>query len=141
MGMTAGPYNQRDRDFLRIWWIIWAAILLGLVVIYFALGRRPLPPGSADDKTLTGLIGLVPLFVSIVIRWLVLPRYRDLRRAFPMFVIGLALAEGCGLLGIFLGGPYRDDVFLLGVLGLVQFTPWFAHRLLDPAPAGYIPNN
>ena len=67
--------------------------------------------------------------------------HRDLRRAFPMFVIGLALAEGCGLLGIFLGGPYRDDVFLLGVLGLVQFTPWFAHRLLDPAPAGYIPNN
>lgn len=141
MGMTAGSYNQSDRDFLKIWWIIWAAGLLGLVAIYFALGHRPLPPGAAETKTLTGLIGLVPLFISIVIRWLVLPRYGELRRAFPMFVIGLALAEGCGLLGIFLGGPYRDDVFLLGVLGLLQFAPWFARRLLDPAPTGYIPNN
>ena len=59
MGMTAGSYNQSDRDFLKIWWIIWAAVLFGLGAIYFALGRRPLPPGAADDKTLTGLIGLV----------------------------------------------------------------------------------
>ena len=120
---------------------MWASQIVGLVLIYFFLGRAPLPAGVAEEKVLTGLIGLVPLFVSIVIRWLVLPRYSDLQRAFPMFIVGLALADSCGIMGIFLGGPYRDDVFLLGVLGLAQFAPFFAKKYLEPTPTGYIPNN
>ena len=83
----------------------------------------------------------MPLFLSIIIRWLVLPRYTEMPRAFVMFIAGLALAEGCGLLGLFLGGPYRDDLFLLGVLGLAQFVPFFAKAYLSPKPAGFIPDN
>ena len=74
-------------------------------------------------------------------RWLVLPRYDEMRRAFAMYVVGLALAEGCGILGIFLGGVYRDDVFALGVLGVLQFMPFFAKAYLQPKPPGFIPNN
>lgn len=124
-----------------VWWIIWASMLTGLVALYFSLRLPPLPTNPTQETAITGLIGLVPLFVSIIIRWLVLPRYNDLMRAFPMFIAGLALAEACGLLGIFLGGPFRDDVFLLGVLGLAQFVPLFAKKLLEPTPTGYIPNN
>lgn len=116
-------------------------MVTGLVALYFALRLPPLPTNPTQEKAIAGLIGLVPLFVSIIIRWLVLPRYNDLQRAFPMFIVGLALAEACGLLGIFLGGPYRDDVFFLGVLGLAQFVPLFARKLLEPTPTGYIPNN
>lgn len=139
--MNPGPHAQRDRQRLLIWWLVWASFLVGLAVIYFALNLPPLPAGAAPEKVLTGLVGLVPLFVSIVIRWLVLPRYRDLPRAFPMFVVGLALAEASGLLGIFLGGPYRDDLLLLGLLGIAQFAPLFAKKILEPTPTGYIPNN
>lgn len=135
------PELQRARAQLKIWWIIWAAILAGLCVIYFALGRAKPLPTEASANPLLDLIGLVPLFVSIVVRWLVLPRYTDLRRAFVMFIAGLALAEACGLIGIFLGGPYRDDLFLLGVLGLAQFAPFFARQYLEPKPQGFIPNN
>jgi hypothetical protein len=84
---------------------------------------------------------LAPLFVSIIIRWLVLPRFSDLKLAFPMFIVGLALAEACGLLGIFLGGVYKDDLFLLGVLGIAQYVPFFAKSYLEPKPQGFIPNN
>lgn len=135
------PDARRDRAFLKIWWIIWAMILCGLVAIYLALGRTPLPADVAEKQSLSGLVGLVPLFVSIVIRWLVLPRFNDVRRAFPMFIVGLALAEGCGILGIFLGGPYRDDLFVLGALGIAQFAPFFARKYLEPRPQGFIPNN
>lgn len=90
---------------------------------------------------MAGLTGLAPLFVSIIIRWLVLPRYHDLRRAFPMFIVGLALAEACGLLGVFLGGPYHDDLFVLGVLGMAQYMPFFAKGYLEPKPEGFTPNN
>lgn len=135
------PDAQRDRAFLKIWWIIWAMILFGLVAIYFVLGRRPLPAAATAGQSLTGLVGLVPLFVSIVIRWLVLPRFGSLQRAFPLYIVGLALAEGCGILGLFLGGAYRDDLFALGVLGVAQYVPVFARKLLEPKPVGFIPNN
>ncbi len=135
------PDAQRDRAFLKIWWIIWAALLVGLCVTWWFFGFLKLLGNEPHANPLTGLVGLVPLFVSIVIRWLVLPRFTEVRRAFPMFVVGLALAESCGILGIFLGGPYRDDLFLLGVLGLAQFAPFFARKYLEPRPVGFIPNN
>ena len=134
------PEQQRARAQLKIWWIIWAAILAGLGVIYLALVQgRPLAP--AAENPLFNLLGLVPLFISIVIRWLVLPRYTEPARALYMFIAGLALAEACGLLGLFLGGPYRDDLFVLGMLGLAQFAPFFARHYYEPKPAGFIPNN
>lgn len=138
--MTKEINVQREKACLLIWWIVWAAVLGGLVVIYVFLGRGPVQPSPAGD-ILVNLAGLVPLFVSIVIRWLVLPRFTSLPRALPLYIVGLALAETCGFLGIFLGGAYRDDLFVLGVLGVAQFVPVFAHRLGGPARGQFIPNN
>lgn len=139
---TETPDAQRNRAKILVWWIIWGAILSGLVAIYFFIGRDlPVPKDLPPEKLLTGLVGVIPLFVSVVIRWLVLPRYTDMNRAFVMFIIGLSLAEGCGILGIFLGGPYRDDLFLLGVFGIVQYIPIFAKNYVEPKGSGFIPNN
>jgi hypothetical protein len=120
---------------LLVWWIIWAAILTGLCLIYFVLGRRSLPADLPPEQALTGLVGLGPLFVSVILRWLVFPRMTEARPALAWFIVGLALAEACGILGIFLGGPYRDDLFVLGVLGVAQWVPLFARRI-GAAPAG-----
>jgi hypothetical protein len=98
----------------------------GVILVYFVvIGDRALPPVSREHP-LQGLIGFVPLFVSIVIRWLVLPRATDPNRAFILFIGGVALAEACGLLGMFAGGPYRDSLFVLGVLGVTQYVPFYA---------------
>jgi len=139
--MFSGPDAQRLRAQLMIWWIIWAGILVGLVVIYLLLGRAPAKAPLPGANPLVGLVGLAPLFVSIIIRWLVLPRFREPGRALVMFIAGLALAEGCGLLGIFLGGVYKDDIFLLGVLGVAQYVPFFAKQIFEPKASGFIPNN
>jgi len=139
--MIPGPDAQRIKARLLVWWILWASILVGLCVIYLVLGRtKPLPPPSSADL-LINLVGFVPLFVSIVIRWLVLPRYTDPARAFVVFIIGLSLAEGCGIIGIFLGGPYRDALFVLGVLGITQYAPFYAKKIFEPKGSGFIPNN
>ena len=139
--MIPGPDAQRLRAQLIIWWSIWGGVLAGLFLVYLALGRaapKPLAPGA---NPFIGVVGLVPLFVSIVIRWLVLPRFTDLKQAFPLFIVGLALADACGFLGIFLGGPYKGQVFVLGVLGVAQFMPFFARQYLEPKAQGYVPNN
>jgi hypothetical protein len=138
--MRLDPRLHQAKPPLPIWWMIWGVVLAGLVLIYLVLRRGVAKPVS-DANVLKNLVGLIPLFLSIVIRWLVLPRYDDLTRAFPVFIAGLALAEACGILGIFLGGPYRDDLFVLGVLGIAQFVPLFARRMLEPKGSGFIPNN
>lgn len=139
--MMPGYDDQKIKARLLVWWIIWASVLGGLVLIYLFLAQgKPLPPASRENP-LQGLIGIVPLFVSIVLRWLVLPRATDPNRAFVLFIVGLALAEACGILGIFLGGPYRDSLFVLGVLGITQYVPFYAKKLFDPKGSGFIPNN
>jgi hypothetical protein len=139
--MDPGADAARLRAQAMVWWIIWGAILVGLIVIYYFLGRGPPAPAAPGANPFVGLVGFVPLFVSIVIRWLVLPRSAGPGAAFGMFIVGLALAESCGILGIFLGGPYREDLFVLGVLGVTQYAPLFARSLLAPRPQGFIPNN
>ncbi|MBI2813604.1 MAG: hypothetical protein HYX71_04920 [Opitutae bacterium] len=126
---------------LKVWWIIWVFLLVDLLGIYAVLGQGPLLPAPSGGNPLTNLVGFVPLFISIIIRWLVLPRSAEPMRAFVLFVVGIALAESCGLLGIFLGGPYRDSLFVLGVLGVTQYVPFYAKKLFDPKGSGFIPNN
>lgn len=139
--MMPGYDDRTIKARLLVWWVVWGAILTGLVIIYLFLGRtKPLPPPSAENS-LQGLVALGPMFVSIVIRWLVLPRATDPNRAFVMFILGIALAEGCGIIGIFSGGPYRDSLFVLGVLGIAQYVPFYAKKLFDPKGSGFIPNN
>lgn len=138
--MIPGPDAARLKAHLLIFWISWGSILTGLVLIYAFLGQGPVKPAVAADLPVN-LAGLVPLFVSIVIRGLVLPRCSDIGRVLPVYIVGLALAEACGLLGVFLGGPYRESLFVLGVLGVTSYVPVFVKRLLEPKGSGFIPNN
>lgn len=139
--MMPGYDDQKIKGHLKVWWITWALVLIWLLLAYSAFTRGKPLPAPTKDNSLTGLIAIVPLFVSIVIRWLVLPRASDPKRALVLFIVGLALAEACGLLGIFLGGPYRDSLFVLGVLGITQYVPFYARKLFDPKGSGFIPNN
>ena len=133
--------DPQARAKLLVWWIVWGAMLPWILILQLLFKPAPVDPAIRAADLLVQLVGLVPLFLSIIIRWLVLPRSTSLAAAFPLFVAGLVLAEACGLLGIFLGGPYRDALFLLGVLGVTQYVPVFARRLGEPKGSGFIPNN
>jgi hypothetical protein len=136
------PLSQEQKMRLVVWWTVWGAILTWLIFIYVFFARgKPLPVGAPLGDLPVNLAGFVPLFVSVILRWLVLPRSVDPKRAFVLFVVGIALAEACGILGIFLGGPYRDLFFALGLLGVVQYVPFYAKKLFDPKVSGFIPNN
>lgn len=141
MNTPPHPMDRRSAPPINVWWIIWTALLVSLCATTWALGQ--IRPGSSapNANPFVNLIGLVPLFISIIIRWLVVPRAKQLAQVFALFVVGLALAEGSGILGAALGGPYRDELFVLGALGIAQFMPFFARSLAQPKPEGFIPNN
>ena len=121
---------------ILVWWIIWFGIFSGLGIVYFVLGRRELP--LVETVGPLGLVTLAPLVMSALVRWIVLPRFRDIRLALPFFVIGLGLAEGAGVLSVLLGGPYRNELVLLSALGVLQFIPIFAVKQFNPqGPTGH----
>lgn len=107
-----------------IWWIMWLAITGGLVAIYVAL--RPTAP--ADAPASLRYVPLVPLITAVLVRGFILPRFSEGARAFPMFIVGLALAEACGITGIFLVPDLAPTYFALGLLGLILFAPFFAAK-------------
>jgi hypothetical protein len=131
------PDGSAPRPPLILWWVIWGSLLIGYAGIYVALGRGPVQPTPAGQHPLFGVIGMGPLFLSIVIRWLLLPRAGSYGAAFVLFIVGITMAEAGGLLGVFLGGVYRNDLALLAVLGIVQFVPVFAKGFLRPKEPGF----
>jgi cytochrome bd-type quinol oxidase subunit 2 len=110
---------------ITVLWVLWSAFLVGVCVMYLVLGRPA--PEAAPQETLPWLIGVVPVFFSAVVRWVVLPRFRA-AQALPWFVIGMAMAEAATLLGIFLFPAHQRELFTLSLLGIAQFAPTWARR-------------
>lgn len=109
-----------------IWWILWFAILFSLVTIYTLLGQTTASPTASTGPL--RFLPILPVMVSGFIRWMLLPKALLAAKAMGLFLIGLALAEACVILGIFLAPDLKQTYFVLGLLGVAQFAPFFAAR-------------
>jgi hypothetical protein len=94
-----------------------------------ANGRTPGKPASADSAI--WMVSFAPFTISAIVRWIILPRLRYAAVAFPAFIVGLAMAEMPCILG-FVFPTHELKLFLLSVLGIVQFAPYFADRFGSP---------
>lgn len=133
--MSTNSIPQSGATRLLVWWLLWAGILAGLMAIAVAVGQRP-ASAPVRSNVLTDFIGLGPLLASCLLRWLVLPRVRQVQSAFVVFVLGLVLAEACGLSGIFLS-TFKNELLVLGVLGLGQWMPRFARGYIESSAADF----
>jgi hypothetical protein len=118
-----------------VWWFVWAAFQSGIFVIYHFLGSKGGAAAPAGDASVW-MAGFLPVAISAVIRWGVLPRVQTVQAALPMFVVGLALAEMACFLGVFVFPAHRQELFALSVAGIFQFMPFFARRYFDTADSG-----
>ena len=117
-----------------VWWIVWFAILNSLMLLYFLL-KRNITPGTSPMLPVSWLdfIGLAPLSISCVLRWLVIPRVTQRETGFIVFIVGIALAESCGILGLVIFNIYSKELVTLSLLGILQWAPLFARRFYEPA--------
>lgn len=115
-----------------VWWFLWSAFLVGIFVIYILFSQQRSRSGSAfPAESPAWLAALGPLVASAIIRWIVLPRQKLAQQALSFFVIGISLAEATCFLGLFVFRPHHQTLFLLSVIGIFQFIPTFARRLLE----------
>jgi hypothetical protein len=111
-----------------VWWILWAAFQIGIVIFYQFLGGpggRAEQPGSDSSAWLAGF---VPFLLSAANRWLVLPRIKAVQQALAGFVVGIALAEACCFLGLFIFPAHKLELFVISFIGIFQYMPFFAGR-------------
>ncbi len=107
------------------WWLIWIALLAGPFVLLIVLG--------GNDSLLSAppfpwQLSLIPFAISGVIRWGVIPKISNGVIAYPLFVVGIALSEVPSVFGLILFPALRQDLFILTVIGMAQYVPFFAKR-------------
>lgn len=114
-----------------VFWAIWFALLSGVLVMNFAIAP---PEWSQISRSLASplwWVAVLPLALSAVVRWLVLPRFTTTQAALPVFIIGLALAESAAIAGMFVFDHHRAELVVLGLLGIGQFLPIFTNRFAE----------
>jgi hypothetical protein len=116
---------------LTIWWVSWVAFLGGLFAIYQAFDNTAAQPQAPYADSPIWLAGVAPMVVSTIIRWFVLPRARSAQAALQLFIFGIALAEATCFLGLFIFPAHKQGFFVLSVLGIFQFVPYFAGRFFS----------
>lgn len=132
MGCLAGSRHffmtNENKQQLAVWWVLWAALLSGVFMIYRLIGGSSGQPEQTQADSPLWLAGVAPFVVSVIARWVVLPRMPSAPKALPVFVIGMAIAESSCFLGLFLFPAHKLELFVLSVVGILQFAPHFARR-------------
>jgi hypothetical protein len=101
-----------------IFWIIWFSIVSGLLVMQsFAGGGIPSGPDQGEGPVLLQVISLSSAAASLFVRFAVIPRLKKLQKKLPAMIVGLALAEGIGILGMF-AVPHEYGATRLFMLGI-----------------------
>jgi len=115
--------------------VIWAAMLASLAgyfALAYALRPRPAEGATANDAVSLALLGAGAAFVlaSFIVKNRLLSRAvaeQSLKTATSAYIVGMALAEAAGLLGLassfVLGGGFPDLLFLVSGVGLLLHYP------------------
>ena len=113
-------------------WIIWFAMLQGVFVIQWVLGRG-IPGGENIEAPMAAWLWLLcfaPILVATVIRWKIIPQLKLPQQQLVAMVIGLSLSEAPVFFSLFLIGPdYPQNqiaVLMVAVVSLIQFAPSYA---------------
>ena len=120
--------SDNGRQQLIVWWVLWAAFQIGILIIYQVLGSSPSTASSPGSDSQLWLAALAPVVLSTIVRWGALPRSTSAVAALPMFIVGIAMAESACFLGLFIFPQHKEELFVASALGIFQFIPFFARR-------------
>jgi CDP-diglyceride synthetase len=117
-----------------VFWLIWFAIMNGLfIMLFFVAGG--IPKGVNQGPPPTWIVGVSAALVviAIAIRFLVIPKIKQLSQLLPMMIVGLAVAEAVGILAIFVLGKEfpqtRMTLFVTSVFTVLAYAPSYASHL------------
>jgi len=113
----------RSKVWLAFWWLVWCAVLVQQLALHsWRLGGSGFRDNPAFSRVSLVII-LAPFGISMIVRWLAIPRISSPVGAFFLFAGGLGLAGGTALATSFLDVPYKQIVFFICLAGILTFVP------------------
>jgi len=113
-------------------WVIWFAMLQGVFVIQWVLGKG-IPGGENIDEPMAvwlWVLALGPIVLATIIRWVVIPKLKEVQALPVAMIVGLVFSEMPVFFSLFLIGPdYPQNqiaVLMVAVVSLIQFAPSYA---------------
>ena len=114
-------------------WVIWFALLPGMVIIMMFAGGGW--PSGEDATSWTNPLIFVPLgalIVSLFVRMVMLPKAPTSEAKLPIAVVGMALGEGAAIIAMFVFPKEyvlaRQLFYVLGFLAVCSYIPLYLHR-------------
>lgn len=114
-----GPAQQA-----MVMWILWFSIFAGIFIIRSFAG----PTWTESEQeaplqiTAIGGVGLAAAFAGMIVRWFIIPNIREATARLPAMVVGLALCEGCGIIGTFVSRNAAESMLMFTVSALCLFV-------------------
>jgi hypothetical protein len=114
-----------------VFWVIWFAILSGLLIMqFFAGGGIPSGGGQGKEPAIYQMMSLGIAAAALFVRFVIIPRVSGLEKKLPLMIVGLALSEGIGIIGMFaVSQEYASTrLFMLGtsIVCIVLSAPVYA---------------
>lgn len=126
-----------------VFWILWFALLSSIVMIQVLIGHG-IPQGNDQGEAPIQFLGIAAgaACVSLAIRFLVLPRIKNLHQKLPAMLVGLAMAEAVNMFSLFLIGdkfPHTQLVlFITSLSCALCYVPIYAAKQAEEASSfGY----
>lgn len=131
-GMETNPSKPAP----LVFWIIWFAILNGLFLLQFLVAGG-FPEGENQGEAPVAVIASAAALAvfSMAIRFLAIPKAAKPTEILPLMVVGLAFAEGIGIIGMFfLDQKFpetRIALFVTSVSAVLTYAPFYVQAALD----------
>lgn len=136
VGQIARMNTVSPKPTAMVFWILWFALLNGIVIITFIVGGG-IPEGDNQGKPPTLIIAMAALLavISVAIRFLVIPKIKELEKLLPLMLLGMAFAESIGIIGIFVVAKELPEtrlaLFVTSVSAMLAYAPFYVHAALD----------
>ena len=120
-----------------VFWVIWFGIFSGVFIIeHFAAPKRGSDVvESLDAPLLYYVIGIGLGMSSLAIRFAVIPKLKELQAALVTMIVGLALAEGAGIFGMFVVPvqfeSVRSFMLIIAIVCIILQAPIYAMGLKE----------
>lgn len=136
--------SQQQPPVTVVMWIMWFAILNGLFMIaFFAAPRPPEPELRLDEANLPFVaLSVVSGMISLGIRFMLIPKMSHAQGLLVAMMVGLAIAEGSGIIGMFVvpSEYHTTRLFMLAVavICILIHAPIYAGKFKGGATSNQV---
>lgn len=128
------PSNKSKAPTAVVMWVMWCAFASALMMyrIMLVSKRHNTHSITAPDTIFMWVLYVIPIFIVLPLRWVVIPRLRVPILILPVFVMGVAFAEALTFFGLFLFPAQFRLFYLTSWLMLLQLMPIWTLRPDSP---------